>query len=93
MYRADDGLTCLGELLEKSYYGVRRLRIEARGRLVKEQEKRRLGSQLDTNGEPFSLLHSERHDDRVLNFVQLQELNCFVDVGQLFLLRDISVLS
>jgi len=53
---AQNGLACVSELAKEANNVEGSTGVETRGRLVKEHQKFRLGSQLDTNSQSLSLL-------------------------------------
>jgi hypothetical protein len=85
MYRAQHRLTGSSELLQERNDLVRALTIQPTRWLV-EEEKRRLGHQLDTDRQSLSLLDSETSawntDQSILDIVQLQEVDNLVDIGE-----------
>lgn len=53
---AQDSLSMIRQLLDQRGNRPRRLAVEARGRLIQEQEEVWFGCQLDADSQPFPLL-------------------------------------
>lgn len=85
--RGKDGLSVVCELAKEEHDRPRRLRVETGGRLVEEDEERRLGGELDGDGETLALLDIETHADlaneRLGVRLHLEQLDDLVDVGEL----------
>lgn len=92
-----DGLSALGEFLKKIKDSPACLRIQTRGRLVDEQQQRRLRGQFDTDSQSLTLLDVEtltgHTDDGVSVLVHIQQLDNLIDVSELLLTGDMSGLA
>ena len=86
---AQNGLACVGELAKEADNVEGSTGVETGGRLVKEHQKFRLGSQLDTNSQSLALLGIETLTDRADNgagdFAHLQKVDDGFAVGHLLL--------
>lgn len=94
---AQDRLPCLGEFLEKVQDDPGGLRVEARCRLVHEQQKRRLCRELDANSEALALFDVEpfagHADDGIGIVLHIEQLDNLVHVGELLLARHMAWLT
>ncbi|KAI6771895.1 hypothetical protein HG530_002853 [Fusarium avenaceum] len=90
---ADDGLTSSAQLSEETNNRVSRLRVKTRGRLVEEEKQRWLGCQLDTNGQPLTLLYTKTHNDGVLQVIELKKVNDLVHIRNLLSTGNRGILS
>ena len=83
----EDRLAGLGQLLEEVQDGPRGLGVQARGGLIDKEQKGRLSGQFDTDSKTLPLLDveafAEHTDDGVGVVLHVQELDDFVDVGEL----------
>lgn len=92
MYRTQHSLPAPSKLLNKVTDSPRGLRVQARCRLVEEEQQLRPGRQLDANGEPLALLDIEalarlaNHGTRKL--LHPEHRHDAVDVPQLVPPRD-----
>ncbi|PMB73704.1 hypothetical protein BM221_001128 [Beauveria bassiana] len=93
VYGADDGLARGAELAQEADNGKGRLGVEPGRGLVEEEQQRRLGGELDANGQPLLLLDAEGEDDGVLDGLHLEQVNNLVDVGNLVLARRVPALA
>ncbi|TFA97843.1 hypothetical protein CCMA1212_010383 [Trichoderma ghanense] len=84
---AQDRLACLGELFQQVEDGPGRLRVEARGRLVDEQQQWWLCSEFDAYRQPLPLFDiqplAQHADDGVRILLHVQQLDDLVDIRQL----------
>jgi hypothetical protein len=86
---AQNGLACVGELAKEADNVEGSTGVETRGRLVKEHQKFRLGSQLDTNSQSLSLLGVKTLTDRANNsasdLTNFQKIDDCFAIGHLLL--------
>ncbi|KAF1738372.1 hypothetical protein CRV24_000297 [Beauveria bassiana] len=90
---ADDGLARGAELAQEADNGKGRLGVEPGRGLVEEEQQRRLGGELDANGQPLLLLDAEGEDNGVLDGLHLEQVDNLVDVGNLVLARRVPALA
>ncbi|KAI6753414.1 hypothetical protein HG531_005583 [Fusarium graminearum] len=94
---AKNGLAGVCQLLEKIQNSPRGLRVETRGRLINEQQQRRLGSKFDTDSKTLTLLDVETFtrntNDSVGIFFHIEQLDDLLDIIELLLLGDVSGLA
>ncbi len=95
--RAKNRLSVVGELAQQSADRESRLTVQTRGRLVEEQQHRRLGSELDTDRDTLSVTNTQT-ESRVSNnslgeILQLEQLDNVFDVLVLLLDGDIVALT
>lgn len=97
MNGAENGLSALGELLEKIQNGPRCLTVETGGRLINEEEQRGLGSKFDTDSKTLALFNVETFardtDDGVSVFLHFQKLDNLINISELLFAGDVRGLT
>ena len=95
--RAQDRNPAGGEFAEEANDVVRRLAVEARGRLVEEEEELRLGRELDADRNALAALDRQAEagesDHGIGHVLELKELDDLLDVGVFLGLGDVRRLA
>jgi len=90
---AQNCLAVLSEGPQESHDGPSTLRVETGGRLVQEEKKLWLCSELDTDGSALAVLDAEGTNDGVCVVLEATHLETLVDVGLLLSERDLRRLA
>ena len=81
--RAEDSLSVVGQSPEEAHNSPSALRVQSGGRLVQEQEKFRLGCELDSDGQPLPLFDTQCTNNGISILLQTTHQETFLNVGLL----------
>ena len=87
--RADNSLSVVGQSHKEAHDSPSTLRVQSRGRLIQEQQKLGLSSELDSDSQPLPLLDTQATNDSIGILLQTTHQQTFLNIRPLLFHRNI----